>query len=464
MMDRVNAGLSEAPAASSVFPAAGGVWEARSGRGDAGFGVENKVFHLLWVVAAATVGSCFFSLTSHSLRVARRLQLEEAFSGAAGRKRLELLDRQMPALRLATSFLRALSNLAVTVSLLYVFDVWRGGLSALAGALAVAAAVITLFGIVIPQAWASYAGEKVLAATLGVLVACRYALQPVVVVMTAFDLPIRRLSGVTDAEHANGEEAAKAEILQAATEGAAEGAVDAEEVEMIESVMEFGETHAGAIMTPRTDVFALPVETLWQAASGRIVAAGHTRVPVYESDLDNIIGVLYAKDLLQLAARNEEVPLRQIMRKPYFVPETKPLDDLLREFKRRKVHIAIVLDEYGGTAGIATIEDLLEEIVGEIADEYDPDEPEEMRRVSDEVVEIDARVHIDDLNDALRLELPEDEDYDTVAGFVFAELGYIPQVGERLESHRARFAVLAADERKITRLRVERLQDAGDEA
>jgi CBS domain containing-hemolysin-like protein len=415
-------------------------------------------------VIGSTALSAFFALTSYSLRVARRVQLEEAFSGPAGRRRLALLEKHVAALRLTTSFLRAVWNLALTVSMLYLLDVWRHGPWRLAGAAGAIAGLIALFGIVIPQMWAAYGGEKVLRGTLYFLVACRYALYPLVAVMAAFDLPIRRLSGVADDEPANGEEAAKAEILQAAEEGAAEGAVGADEVEMIESVMEFGETRVGEIMTPRTDIFALPVETPWQEASGQIVAAGHTRVPVYEGDLDNIIGVLYAKDLLQFVARHEQVPLRNIMRKPYFVPETKPLDDLLREFKRRKVHIAVVLDEYGGTAGIATIEDLLEEIVGEIADEYDREQPQEMKRLNEKTVEIDARMHIDDLNDALQLSLPEDEDYDTVAGFIFAQLGYIPQPGEKLDARGARFAVLAADERKITRLRVERHREvAGGE-
>jgi len=199
----------------------------------------------------------------------------------------------------------------------------------------------------------------------------------------------------------------------------------------------------------------------WRQAAEEIVVAGHTRVPVYERDMDNIIGVLYAKDLLQLTAQDKDVPLRQIMRKPFFVPETKPLDDLLRDFKRLKVHIAIILDEYGGTAGICTIEDLLEQIVGEISDEYDREEPEEMKRISDTVVEIDSRMYVDDLNDALDLELPEDEDYDTVAGLVFSEMGCIPKVGESIEAHEARFSVLAADERKIIRLRVERLTPPG---
>ncbi|MBL7221708.1 MAG: CBS domain-containing protein, partial [Phycisphaerae bacterium] len=137
-----------------------------------------------------------------------------------------------------------------------------------------------------------------------------------------------------------------------------------------------------------------------------------------------------------------------------FVPETKALDDLLKEFKARKVHIAVVLDEYGGTAGIVTIEDVIEEIVGEITDEYDQSEPVLMQRIDERTIEADGRMYIDDLNDALDLEIPEDAGYDTVAGLVFSELGYIPRVDETLRAYGADFAVLAADERKITRLRV----------
>ncbi len=413
------------------------------------------------MVAAATL-SCFFALVSYSLRVWRRAALDEVFDGPRGKEKLEALEKNLPALRWTMSFCRSLANIVLAVALMHVFGVFDGAGWELVAAVLVAMAIIAVLGIAIPQVWASYASEKVLRATLGIQMAVRYAFYPVAAIMSIFDLPIRRLTGVTTDEDENGE-AAKAEILQAASEGAAEGAVDAEEVDMIESVMEFGDTRAAEIMTPRTELFAVPADMPWREAAEKIVVAGHTRVPVYQRDMDNIIGVLYAKDLLQLTAQDKEVSLREIMRKPFFVPETKPLDDLLRDFKRLKVHIAIILDEYGGTAGICTIEDLLEQIVGDISDEYDRDEPEEMNRLSDTVAEIDSRMYVDDLNDALRLELPEDEDYDTVAGLVFSELGYIPQVGDTLEAHNAKFSVLAADERKIIRLRVERLATKDDD-
>ena len=411
-------------------------------------------------VVVSTALSGFFSLASFSLRTFRRVQLEEALGVPDGQDRIETLDRHLTALRLTASFCRAAANVLLVICLVVLLGGPGGGWVSLVGAALAAAAIIALFGVAIPHARASYRAERFLASTLGVLLAFRYALYPIVAAMQALDLPIRRLSGVGDNDEENGE-TAKQEILQAASEGQADGAVDAEEVEMIESVMEFGETRAGEIMTPRTDTFALSEETSFEEATAKIVEAGHTRVPIYQGDLDNIIGVLYAKDLLQHVGAEKPPRLRGIMRKPFFVPETKLLDDLLREFKTRKVHIAVILDEYGGTAGLITVEDLIEEIVGDISDEYDRAAPALMRPVSETVAEVDGRLHIDDLNDAMKLNVPEDEDYDTVAGMVFSELGYIPAVGETLRAYGAEFTVLAGDDRRITRLRVEALEAHG---
>jgi len=411
------------------------------------------VIPTLWVVLAATALSCFFALASCSLRAFGRVGLEDAFAGPRGEQRLETLAAHLKALRLTMAFCRSVSNLVLVISLVVLFADPPGALGPALGAVCAATGVIAVFGVAIPQAWASYAGEKVLSRTFPVLMAVRYALYPIAALMGWFDLPVRRLSGVSDDD--DNAENAKQEILQVVSEGHAEGAVDDEEIQMIESVMELGDTRTAEIMTPRTDIFALAVDTPWDAVCEKIIKAGHTRVPVYDGDIDNIVGILYAKDLLAQVVRGETQDLRQVVRAPYFVPETKPLDDLLRQFKSRKVHLAVALDEYGGTAGIVTIEDILEEIVGDIADEYDQAEPELMERISETAIEVDGRLHIDDLNDALDLEVPEDEDYDTIAGLVFAELGYIPTAGETLNAHGATFTVLDASERKLTRLRVE---------
>jgi len=417
---------------------------------------------LFWVVLASAALSGFFALAGYSLRAQRRVQLEEALGGSAGARRLELLERHLTALQLTAAFGRSAANLVLVVAMVYWFGAPCPDWAHAIGAMGASAAIIAVFGVGIPHAWASHAGEKVIASTLGTMMVFRYALYPIIAIMQAFDVPVRRLAGVADPKHQDND-IAKQEILQMASEGQAEGSVEPEEVEMIESVMEFGRTQAGEIMTPRTDIFALPVDTPWGAAAAAIVEAAHSRVPIYQGDLDNIIGILYAKDLLRHTAASESASLRNVMRKPYFVPETKPLDDLLKEFKAGKVHIAVVLDEYGGTAGLITIEDLLEEIVGEISDEYDQPTPALMRRIDERAAEVDGRMYIDDLNDAMGLQVPEDKDYDTVAGLVFSELGYIPAVNETLEAYGARFTVLAADERRITKLRVQRLTNPREE-
>ncbi len=413
---------------------------------------------LIWVVVGSTALSCFFALTSYALRAFRRVQLEEVFSGEFGKARLEWLGVNLPSLRLMMSLLRSAANVVLVLGFAGLFgsaSTWPRAVYAGVGSLI----VICVFGVGIPSAWAGYAGERVLAVSFPVLVGLRYALWPIITLMRVFDMPIKRLAGVSDNEEEN-DEAAKQEVISAATEGRAGDAIDKDELEMIESVMEFGDTQAGEIMTPRTDIFALPSDTTFAQAVDEVTAAGHTRVPLYEEDLDSIIGILYAKDLLRHMRGDEPDSLQSIMRKPFFVPETKPLDDLLGEFKARKLHIAVVLDEYGGTAGLVTIEDVIEEIVGEITDEYDKAEPEQIRLLSETTAEMDGRTYVDDLNDALKLEVPEDEDYDTAAGLILSEMGHIPHVGETMTAYGARFTVLGADERKITRLRVEVLDEA----
>jgi putative hemolysin len=179
---------------------------------------------------------------------------------------------------------------------------------------------------------------------------------------------------------------------------------------------------------------------------------------VINKNLDDIVGVLYAKDLLpELAKGASELarPWTVLLREPYFVPESKPIDVLLQEFQRTRNHMAVVLDEYGGVCGLVTMEDVLEEIVGEIVDEYDKDLVEGIRQLDDGLCEVLGRVHIDEINEKLGLELPEEDDFDTIAGFVFSRLGHIPQVGDELLAENVRITVLEATRRRIERVRIE---------
>jgi putative hemolysin len=415
----------------------------------------------IWLVAIATVLSGFFSLNGFALRSLSRARIDDAFGASNGRRRQETLEENLHPLQLTIAMCRVLANLLLVAGMIRLLALgesridWPGIFVAIASA----GGIIAIFGIAIPHAWASCSGEKILAATLPALMLLRYLLYPVTAVMQAFDLPIRRLAGAGEISEETEEEDAKQEILHAAAEGAAEGLVDEEEVEMIESVMEFGDIDAAQIMTPRTDIFALSDETTWLDAAREIHEAGHTRVPVYHDNLDNITGVIYAKDILKYVGVSEPVELKAITRKPFFVPETKPLDDLLREFKSRKVHLAVVLDEYGGTAGLVSIEDVIEEIVGNISDEYDQAEDEQIRRINETTAEVDGRLRVDEFNDLMGTTLPEDEDYDTVAGFAIAKLGYIPAGGESLIADGVKIHILAADERRITKLRIAKLDE-----
>ena len=239
-----------------------------------------------------------------------------------------------------------------------------------------------------------------------------------------------------------------------------EGVVDEEQQQMIESVLELSDTTADEIMTPRTDIVAVEVSSDLQTVLDIINSAGHTRVPVYEENIDNIIGLIYAKDLLTEVGKTEaDFRLRDKLRKAYFVPETKPLRSLLHEFQNQKLHIAIVLDEYGGTAGIVTLEDILEELVGEITDEYEEPTPKLVREIDRSTIEADARTYVDDLNDEFEMNLPEDEDYDTIGGFVFSHLGYVPKTGQTFDYKNLKFTITSAEARRIKRIKIQRTAD-----
>lgn len=233
--------------------------------------------------------------------------------------------------------------------------------------------------------------------------------------------------------------------------------VDEEELEMIENVLELDETAAEEIMTPRTDLVAINAKDSLEMVLETIRDKGHSRIPVYEENIDHITGLIYAKDLLtEIGKDPKQFKLADKIRPPYFVPESKPLRDLLHEFQNQKLHIAVVLDEYGGTAGVVTIEDILEEVVGEITDEYEKTPSESFRKIDDTTFEIDARMYIDEVNEELEIELPEDEDYDTVGGFVFSHLGYIPKVGNHFEHGNLTFSITAAGPRVVKKLRIKK--------
>ena len=234
-----------------------------------------------------------------------------------------------------------------------------------------------------------------------------------------------------------------------------EGNTDLEEDEreMIASVIELGEQPVREIMVPRIDIMAAADGSSVRDVLDRIVESGHSRIPIYEESIDNITGVIYAKDLLKFLRDGEQTSsVRPLAREPSFVPETKKVDELLHEMQQRRVHLAIVVDEYGGTAGLITIEDLIEEIVGEIQDEYDVEEAP-IQEVSETEALFDARVSIRDVNDTLDLDI-EDEDFDTLGGLLYHELGKVPNVGDEVRVDGAVVTVLTTTGRRVRKVRV----------
>ena len=239
------------------------------------------------------------------------------------------------------------------------------------------------------------------------------------------------------------------EELRAMVEASAQsGAIEEDEKEIIRNVISFGDTDVRQVMTPRIDVKAVDAGAGLPALLELIVESGHSRIPVYETSVDTIVGIVHAKDLLPALARGErELDLRPLMRVPLMVPENRRIDDLLDEFRRSNVQMAIIQDEYGGTAGLVTVEDLLEELVGEIQDEYDQ-ENAQFHTLHPGVYRIDARMAIDDLNDLLDLDLPH-EDFDTVGGFVFGQFGRQPEAGESVQYENLDFTVDKTDGRRV---------------
>lgn len=240
-----------------------------------------------------------------------------------------------------------------------------------------------------------------------------------------------------------------------------ESQIEESEKEMIGSILELDKTLVREVMVPRIDMVTLDDQTPLMQVLDVVLEAGHSRIPVYHETVDNIVGVLYAKDLLRVfreqqrtmgagATAQTDIDLRILMRQPYFVPDSKPVDELLRELQKRKVHIVVVVDEYGGTAGVVTIEDLLEEIVGDIQDEYDEEEPE-IIRVSEREYLLSARASLDEVNDALGIELPS-EGGDTLGGYIYSQLGRVPLVDEEVPFTEGVLKVLSVEGNSIDRV------------
>lgn len=244
-------------------------------------------------------------------------------------------------------------------------------------------------------------------------------------------------------------------------QGKESGALEDNEHELIKNVFDFNERVVRNIMVPRTKISGIELTTSKEDVVNKIISEGYSRMPVYDEVIDKIIGIIHAKDVLPLLASNKDWGLADIIRKPYFIPETKKINDLLAELQQKRIQIAIVLDEFGGTAGMVTLEDIVEEIVGEIQDEYDEEKPM-VERISDTEFVINADATVYDVNEHLPHDLPEDQDFDTIGGLVSHAFGKIPEVGDSEECYGYLFTILKKTEQNIETVKIEIAIDKKD--
>lgn len=243
------------------------------------------------------------------------------------------------------------------------------------------------------------------------------------------------------------------EVIQLLEEGERSGAIDKTEHELIKSILEFTDTTVKEVMVPRTDVFAVDIATQRDRLLQSLIDQGFTRVPVFRDSIDNIIGIIYTKDLIGMLEHRDLIILQDVIRPAYLVPESKKISVLLKELQKNRQHMAIVIDEFGGTEGIITIEDIVEEIVGEIRDEYD-DEPSEVETSNDGTSFVNGGIAIHQFNERFGVEIPEDTQYDTISGFLHQLTERIPELHEEIKYENITFTVVKKNERRIRQVKV----------
>lgn len=370
----------------------------------------------------------------------------------------------------AVAFIRTPCSLGGAIALVFLSAAIRGDLSPswIDGVIggAVAAALLWVLSVLIPEAVSQHAGERFVFSLSGLVRGIHAIAAPLHPFAKVFDSLLAFISGSKPGDAADQIEA---EVLSALDEAERGGGVDERERDMIESVMKFDDLTVEQVMTPRNEIEALELTANLGQVAAFVRKARHSRIPVFRASggLDEIVGLFYVKDLLRWLAGDgahsgKGFDLRAILRPAMVVPESKTVRELLDEFVSKRVHVAIVADEYGGTAGIISLEDLIEEVFGEIQDEYEKAEDDPPRievRTEEAIIECDARAAIHDVNDALEplgVSIPESEDYDTIAGYVLSQFGRIPETNESLQpTPRTVITVLEATPTRVVTVRVQ---------
>ncbi len=441
-----------------------------------------EILNLALVLALILIGG-FFAASEIALITVKRHRLRQLVAEGNGAARVAKRLTDDPSRFLATIQI-AITFLGFMASGVGALSLSKGLTDLIASFAPLADAAGTLSFVIITMliALASIIIGELVPKTLALSFAERFALvvarpigwldvglRPVVWLVTTISGFLVRMLGGTQKPQAG--YLSTEELKMLVESGSEQGGIEEDEKEMITGVIELADKKVHEVMVPRIGIRAVEVDDPLDAVLDVIIRAGHSRVPVYDDSLDNIVGILYAKDMLPYLKQNGSAPqidIRALARTPVYVPETKAVDELLHEMQLAKRHIAIVVDEYGGTAGLITLEDVVEEIVGEIQDEYDVEEPltEELEADGQLTYRLDGRVSMDDLRDLF--DMPDDEEsdeeaYDTIGGFIIHREGRIPLPGAELAFHEVQLRVEAADSRRVAKVIASRARRASED-
>ncbi len=410
------------------------------------------------------LAAAFFSAAETALTAMPRLQIEHLLEKKVRGAKILAKVKDNPNGFLSTTLIGVTLVEIAAASIMTSLSIrWAelGNLSSVSLAVGLATGlatfVILVFGEITPKTLAIGKAEKIALVAAPIILALEVLLTPIAYLIGFFCRPLIWLFGGKSPEKVPFITEEEINLVLAA--GEKQGVIEEGEREMISSIFEFGDTIAREVMTPRPDIVAAEINAPFAELMKTILESGHSRIPVYEGSLDNVIGVIYAKDLLKYQG---EAPVREILRQAIFVPESKKIAELLHEMQAARTHVALIVDEYGMTSGLVSMEDLIEEIVGEIHDEFEREE-KAVEKIDDNTILVNGKLSLADVNDQLGINLPEDE-YDTIGGFVFGKLGKLPAVGNVLRYQNLLITVERLHRRRITRVKVIKLSPEATEA
>lgn len=416
---------------------------------------QNIVLLIILILISGFFSASETALTSFRSIHLEKLEEEKEFKKAELLKKwLKNPNEMLTGLLVGNNVVNILASSIATVVTMRVIG--GNSTSSIAIATVGMTVIILIFGEITPKIIAKNQTIKVAEVVITVIYYLTVVLKPIIKILMFISRFIGRILGI-DLKDNEALMITEDDIISFVNVGEAEGVIEEEEKEMIHSIVAFGETTAKEVMTPRTSMLAFEgnrtIDDVWDD----LIENGFSRIPVYEETIDNIIGVLYVKDILEALKENRtNVPIKNFARPGYFVPETKSITEILQDFRSMKVHIALVLDEYGGIVGLVTIEDLIEEITGEIRDEFDTEEEEFIHKIDENTYQVDGMIDIETLDKELEIKLPESEGYESLGGLIITVLRRLAEPGDEIVLEEVRLRVLEVEKKRVSKVLVEK--------